>query len=81
MIRRFAKTPNVFTKIAKSMAPSIHGHLYSKKALLAMLLGGTEKILKNKTRLRGDINVMFIGDPSTAKSQVKKPILSMLQCS
>lgn len=72
MIRRFSKTPNVFTKIAKSMAPSIHGHLYSKKALLAMLLGGNEKILKNKTRLRGDINVMFIGDPSTAKSQVKK---------
>ncbi|CBY19279.1 unnamed protein product [Oikopleura dioica] len=75
MIRRFSKTPNVFTKIAKSMAPSIHGHLYSKKALLAMLLGGNEKILKNKTRLRGDINVMFIGDPSTAKSQLLRYVL------
>ena len=75
MIKKFAKSKDPFSKIAHSMAPSIHGHEYTKKALLSMLLGGTEKILKNGSRLRGDINVMLIGDPSTAKSQLLRYVL------
>ena len=33
-----------------------------------MLLGGAETISKNKTKIRGDLNIMLIGDPGTGKS-------------
>ena len=68
--RQFARTANPFQTLARSLAPSIHGHEYIKKAVLCLLLCGVENILKNNTRLRGDINVLLIGDPSVAKSQM-----------
>lgn len=46
---------DVFELLAKSLAPSIHGHEYIKKALLCMLFGGVEKVLPNGTRLRGSV--------------------------
>lgn len=59
-------------QIVKSIAPSIYGHEDIKTAIALAMFGGQEKNVRGKHRLRGDINVLLLGDPGTAKSQFLK---------
>lgn len=73
-IRALSRDPRIVEKIVHSIAPSIYGHEDIKTAVALSLFGGVSKEAQGKHSIRGDINILLLGDPGTAKSQVLKYI-------
>ena len=65
-----SKTPNIYEKIWKSIAPEIYGHEDIKKSIACLLFGGTTSYLTDGTKMRGDINVLLMGDPGINKKSI-----------
>jgi replicative DNA helicase Mcm len=68
-ILELAKDPWIHRKIMNSIAPSIYGYEHIKEAIMYLLFGGVSKTLPD-IAIRGELNVLLIGDPGTAKSQL-----------
>lgn len=71
-IKELAANPDVYNKIINSTAPSIQGYREVKEAIALQLFGGCVKELEDKTRIRGDIHILIVGDPGIGKSQILK---------
>eukprot|EP00842_Homolaphlyctis_polyrhiza_P004395 jgi/Hompol1/4957/HPOL_001889-RA len=77
---QMARRPNLYEEFTSSIAPQIYGSegtlnlpfCHIKKSIACLLFGGSKKFLPDGMRLRGDVNVLLLGDPGTAKSQLLK---------
>lgn len=72
--RKMSRDRGIIDKVISSMAPSIYGHRDIKTAVACSLFSGVPKNVNGKHAIRGDINVLLLGDPGTAKSQILKYI-------
>lgn len=63
-----SKDPLIRRKIIASIAPTIYGMWDIKEAVALLLFGGIPKVSPDGTKIRGEIHVLLLGDPGTAKS-------------
>jgi DNA replication licensing factor MCM6 len=77
-VRQMRANPRLYEQLVESICPNTFGHREVKKGILLMLLGGVHKTTMEGIKLRGDINVCVVGDPSVAKSQFLKYVHKFL---
>ena len=75
--RERSKNKDIYTALARSIAPEIFGMEDVKKALLLLLVGGVSKVMSDGMKIRGNINALLMGDPGVAKSQLLKYISNL----
>jgi replicative DNA helicase Mcm len=71
-IRTIASKSDAYEKLIASFAPHIYGHEPIKEAILLLIVGSVTKRLEDGSTRRGDINILLVGDPGTAKSEMLK---------
>lgn len=68
-IESLSRDPHIIDKLKSIIAPVIYGHDIIKEALVLQMFGGIKKNI-GETSIRGDIHILLVGDPGTAKTQL-----------
>lgn len=74
--KEFVKDPEFYTKMINSLAPSLYGHENEKEAVLLAIFGSPEEVREDIT-IRGNIHILMVGDPATAKSQLLRSAVEL----
>jgi replicative DNA helicase Mcm len=75
-IKELSKDPDIYTKMIGSLAPSLYGHENEKEAVLLAIFGSPEEVREDIT-VRGNIHILLVGDPATAKSQLLRSAVEL----
>lgn len=78
LILELAQDPNIHRKIRNSIAPVIYGFSDEKEAISYLLFGGSSKVMEDGTKIRGESNILLIGDPGMGKSQILKSVADLV---
>ena len=65
-LQKLSTETDIRERIIQSLAPSIHGEPHIKTAMALAMFGGVPKIAPGGHRIRGDLNVLILGDPGTS---------------
>ncbi|GIL62005.1 hypothetical protein Vafri_16331 [Volvox africanus] len=68
-IKELSRDPRLVERLIASLAPNIWEMEDIKKGVLCLLFGGTPKIFPGG-KIRSELNVLLVGDPSVSKSQL-----------
>ena len=71
-IKEIAKSGKALEMLADSIATSIYGYQEIKRGIALQMFGGVSSFNADGTRNRGEIHILILGDPGTAKSKMIK---------
>ncbi|MEM3185896.1 MAG: LAGLIDADG family homing endonuclease [Conexivisphaerales archaeon] len=62
-IKKIAESPTAYEDLVRSVCPTIFGFETQKEAALLVLVGAPQSALPDQTTIRGDLNLLLVGDP------------------